>query len=281
MVYYNFTPKKKGFFERISLTTRLIILNVLLFIVFYSLISAGILSFEDVALTPLVVLSGSSLWTFISSMFMHSGITHLLFNMISLFFIGTLLERIIGRKRYFWFYMISGIFAGLIFVLLSGFFGGSSLGAKLFGDPGVLGVGASGAIFGLVGVLSVLIPNKKISLIAGPLIAIIFSSFLSNAFPGSALVGFLEIIFTIYIFASIFAIFSFNPRMYKISLPLEMPFWLIPLIAIIPLVVIGLFVDLPIGNSAHFGGLLVGLIYGFYLKKKYPQKVRKISSWFS
>ena len=281
MVYYNFTPKKKGFFERISFTTRLIILNVLLFIVFYSLISAGILSFEDVALTPLVVLSGSSLWTFISSMFMHSGITHLLFNMISLFFIGTLLERIIGRKRYFWFYMISGIFAGLIFVLLSGFFGGSSLGAKLFGDPGVLGVGASGAIFGLVGVLSVLIPNKKISLIAGPLIAIIFSSFLSNAFPGSALVGFLEIIFTIYIFASIFAIFSFNPRMYKISLPLEMPFWLIPLIAIIPLVVIGLFVDLPIGNSAHFGGLLVGLIYGFYLKKKYPQKVRKISSWFS
>ncbi|MBU2612386.1 MAG: rhomboid family intramembrane serine protease [Nanoarchaeota archaeon] len=281
MVYYNFTPKKKGFFERISLTTRLIILNVLLFIVFYSLISAGILSFEDVALTPLVVLSGSSLWTFISSMFMHSGITHLLFNMISLFFIGTLLERIIGRKRYFWFYMISGIFAGLIFVLLSGFFGGSSLGAKLFGDPGVLGVGASGAIFGLVGVLSVLIPNKKISLIAGPLIAIIFSSFLSNAFPGSAFVGFLEIIFTIYIFASIFAIFSFNPRMYKISLPLEMPFWLIPLIAIIPLVVIGLFVDLPIGNSAHFGGLLVGLIYGFYLKKKYPQKVRKISSWFS
>jgi membrane associated rhomboid family serine protease len=40
-------------------------------------------------------------------------------------------------------------------------------------------------------------------------------------------------------------------------------------------------IGLPIGNTAHLGGLLVGLGYGFYLKNKYPNKTRMISRHFS
>jgi len=34
---------------------------------------------------------------------------------------------------------------------------------------------------------------------------------------------------------------------------------------------------LPIGNTAHFGGFLVGIIYGVYLRKKYPRKIQLLN----
>ena len=71
--------------------------------------------------------------------------------------------------------------------------------------------------------------------------------------------------------------FSFNPRTRKIAVPVGMPFWLLPIIAIVPLVIIGLFVQLPIGNTAHLGGLLAGLIYGLYLRMKYKKKVEVLN----
>jgi membrane associated rhomboid family serine protease len=38
---------------------------------------------------------------------------------------------------------------------------------------------------------------------------------------------------------------------------------------------------LPIGNTAHLGGLIVGLGYGFYLKRAFPKKTEMISRYFS
>jgi membrane associated rhomboid family serine protease len=64
--------------------------------------------------------------------------------------------------------------------------------------------------------------------------------------------------------------------MRKIILPLDLAFWIVPLVAIVPLVVISIFVELPIGNSAHFGGLIIGLIYGFYLKRKFKNKTKNL-----
>ena len=213
-------------------------------------------------------------------MFMHGGFPHLIFNMISLAFVGTFIERIIGKRRFILFYLLSGIIAGILFVLLAGFFGSSYLGGRLFGNPDVFGVGASGAIFGLVGLIAILTPKNKVYLIAGPLIAIILEAILGN-FLSQNIMSVISVLSTIYIFVSIFAMFSFNPKTRRFALPLEMPFWLLPIIAIVPLVVIGLFVELPIANSAHFGGLLVGLLYGLYLKIKYPKKTAIISRYFS
>ncbi|GAJ16511.1 unnamed protein product, partial [marine sediment metagenome] len=48
---------------------------------------------------------------------------------------GGMMERVIGKKRFLWFYLISGLLAGLLFVFLSYFFGNTELGARIFGGP--------------------------------------------------------------------------------------------------------------------------------------------------
>lgn len=77
-------------------------------------------------------------WRMITSTFLHSPNTflHLLFNMYSLFIFGPVIESLVGRVRFLVLYLVSG-FAGSVAVLLMA--------------PGIAVVGASGAIFGLMG----------------------------------------------------------------------------------------------------------------------------------
>ncbi|MCL5730083.1 MAG: rhomboid family intramembrane serine protease [Candidatus Pacearchaeota archaeon] len=264
----------------LSVNTILILINFVLFIILSVLVSINPNFLSYFSLNPSNVLQGKYLWTFLTSMFSHVYFWHIAFNMISLFFVGVLAERIIGPKRYLLFYLAAGLFAGLVFVLLAGFLGTNPLGAKLFGSPDTAGIGASGAIFGIVGLLAVLTPKNRIYLVAGPLIAIIAESVLSN-FASAPIMSAVDLVVTVYVFFSLFAMFSFNSFMRKIIVPINLPFWMLPIIAIVPLVVIGLFVPLPIGNSAHLGGLLIGLAYGFYLKHKFPRKTEMISRAFS
>ena len=263
-------------------TGKLILINVIAFFIFFIFLGTfGEQIISKTALQPSIFMAGQNLWTLLTSMFMHAGIGHLLANMISLFFIGLFVEKLIGSRRFLIFYFGAGIFAGLFYAVMSFFFGNSALGAKIFGAPTIPAMGASGAIFGLLGLLAVLTPLNKIYLIAGPLIAIILQSTLAAMFPTSQLISSLNIFVTIYFIFAIYAIFSFNPKMRRLALPIEMHLWILPIIAIVPLVIIGLFISLPIGNAAHFGGLLVGLAYGFYLRKKYPRKTARISRHFS
>ncbi|MBT4165418.1 rhomboid family intramembrane serine protease [archaeon] len=277
---------KPNYFESVarkfSVTNWLILINTLVFILVMVLLPF----FGEEKMMGLLALQANaffsgSLWTVFTSMFMHGNFAHLLFNMISLFFIGNFVERIIGRKKFFWFYLISGILAGFFYVLLSYFFGISELGARIFVSPDTFAVGASGAIFALLGLLAVLTPKNRVYLIMGPLIAIIFQALIGQLFPSSRFLPLLDLLITVYFVVSVFAIFSFSSSFRKLALPLEMPFWVLPIIAIVPLVIIGLFVDLPIGNTAHLGGLLVGLVYASYLKEKYPNKTRHLSVMFS
>jgi membrane associated rhomboid family serine protease len=220
------------------------------------------------------------IWTLITSMFVHIQIWHILANMFSLFFIGNFVEKLIGRKRFFWVYLVSGIFAGLVYVFLSYFFGGSFIGARLFGSPDTFAVGASGAVFSQLGLLAVLTPYNSVFLIVGPLIAIIAEVFFAKIGFLNGFLPALEILISIYILIAIFSMFSFNSRLRKIAIPIRMHFWLLPIVAIVPLVLIGLFVDLPIGNSAHVGGLIAGLVYAFYLRNKYKKKTDLIRRYF-
>lgn len=76
-------------------------------------------------------------WRLITSMFLHIGTFHLLLNMLALYFLGTLTERIFGNSRYVTIYMIAGIAGSL---------------ASFAFNPAVA-AGASGAIYGLFGAL--------------------------------------------------------------------------------------------------------------------------------
>jgi len=276
--FYQIQNKRSRLFN-LNMTFLLIIANVVIF--FLVLITESFYpKLNDyIALTPNLIIHGQYLWTLVTSIFVHASFAHLFFNMVSLFFLGMLVERIIGKKRFFWFFLIAGIFAGLFFALLSGFFG-YGFGEKIFGSPLIPGVGASGAIFGLVGILTVLIPKKKVYLVAGPLIAIIIQAVLDSVFSTNPLIGVLDTIVSIYVIISIFSMLSPNPFFQKLSIPLGMPFWVFPIISIIPLIIIGLFVTLPIGNTAHLGGFVLGIVYGFYLKKKYKNKTKYISNYF-
>ena len=278
------------FFRKLSVTNWLIIVNVVCFLIMIILTSI----WGDQKVSELFALQANlffsgSVWTLLTSMFMHANIWHLLFNMISLFFIGNFVEKLIGRKRLFWFYMIAGLFAGLFYVVLSYFFGnmiivlGSvsfNIGEKIFTSPSTFAVGASGAIFGLVGLLALLTPKNKVYLLAGPLIAIIIEAFFESAFPNAAFTAALSLIITFYFLLSVFSIFSLNPLLRKISFPIAMSFWLLPIVAIIPLIIIGLFFVLPIGNMAHLGGLIAGLVYAGYLRNKYKKKTTMIRKYF-
>jgi membrane associated rhomboid family serine protease len=80
-------------------------------------------------------------WRLITSAFMHYGPFHLLINMYGLYFAGSLLERAIGQWRFLLLYLVSGL-AG-------------SAGALVW-SPNGLTLGASGALFGILGALFVL-----------------------------------------------------------------------------------------------------------------------------
>ncbi len=80
-------------------------------------------------------------WMLVTHIFVHSGILHLLYNAFGLALFGTILEKKIGSKQFLILFFASGIAAGIA----SAFFYPASLGA-------------SGAVFGIIGALAVLMP---------------------------------------------------------------------------------------------------------------------------
>jgi len=88
------------------------------------------------ALIPALVAEGEA-WRLVTSVFLHSGFAHLALNMISLYFLGSFAEVQFGRWRFLALYFLSGIAGGLALLY--------------FGSYTAPAVGASGAIFGLLG----------------------------------------------------------------------------------------------------------------------------------
>jgi len=86
--------------------------------------------------TPLIL--EGQWWRLITPMFLHIGIIHLLMNSMALYFLGTTVERIFGRFRF------------LFIFLLAGFMGNV---ASFVFSPQSISAGASGGIFGLFGAL--------------------------------------------------------------------------------------------------------------------------------
>lgn len=263
----------------VSWTNWMIFANVIAFIAFMILLAINNDYFKLIEINPKHFIEGKSYWTALTSMFMHQGGFHLFVNMLSLFFLGNLTEKIVGRKRLLLVYFAAGILGALFFVA-SAYFGSAIGGERVFGSVDDYAAGASGAIFGLLGLLAVLIPSFRVFLIAGPILIIIAQVVIGQFIPESLATGF-GFLMSILMFVSIFGMFSSNKILRRLAWPIEMPLWVAPIAAIVPLVLISLFVRLPIGNSAHLGGLIAGLIYGSFLRMKYAKKVMLLQRYFT
>ena len=218
-VYEVSSRKRNPFGFSLGVNGWLVLVTAVLFLVSL-FFSSGFVE-KYLAIDPFYILQGKYLWTFLTSIFMHANFFHLFVNMLSLVFIGGLIQKILGPKRYIWFYLISGIVGGLFFVLFYLISGNTT---------NVPAVGASGALFGLIGLLMLLTPNLPVYIMFIPI-----PIKMKYAAPGILIL-----------------------------------LWAISIAG-----------NVPIGNMAHLGGLIAGLGYGFYLKKKYKNKTRMISKRFS
>jgi rhomboid protease GluP len=141
------------------------------------------------ALVPTLVQQGQW-WRLFTVMFLHASIPHILFNMMSLVVVGMLTERLYGSFRFLAIYLGSGLIGALV----------SYEHAVLAGQTGMVAVGASGAIFGIVGALltlrfqrSEVIPDylrSRISVSMVPIVALnLFLGYTTPYIDNSAHLG--------------------------------------------------------------------------------------------
>jgi len=137
-------------------------------------------------------------WTIVTNLFIHAGFGHIIVNMLTLYFFGTYLRRLVGNNRFLTVYFGGGILGNILFILLA--------------PPLSIAVGASGAIFALGGALAAMRPRI---------------------------------------------------RVFVFPIPVPMPLWV---------AVIGGFLILSflpyIAWQAHLGGLVFGLIAGYFFRRR-------------
>lgn len=159
-------PKRKTEkYKKSSLTLGLIAINIILFII-SSAISGNIFDIDSMTLLKLgakynPAINNGEVWRLITAAFLHGGIMHLACNMYSLYIVGSQIEVIYGKKKYIIIYFFSALGSSGLSYLLA---------------PRSLSVGASGAIFGLMGALLVFVLRNRKKLnkgIIGNLIAVI------------------------------------------------------------------------------------------------------------
>jgi len=125
----------------------------------WTIIGVNLLLFIATIIAPnLILLLGlqpasflSRPWTIVTNLFIHSGVWHILANMITLYFFGSFLYQLIGRNRFLLVYFAGGILGNIFYILLAS-------------SPFSIAIGASGAIFAVAGVLVVMMPRLRVLL---------------------------------------------------------------------------------------------------------------------
>lgn len=120
---------------------RLIAANIIVFFLQYTMPGLA----NPLVFIPDAVLSRP--WTIVTYMFLHAGFTHILFNMIGLFFFGPRVEARIGSTRFVQLYFVSGISGALLSFLFA---------------PSSAIVGASAAVFGVMLAFAMFWPRDRI-----------------------------------------------------------------------------------------------------------------------
>ena len=96
---------------------------------------------EDYGMWPFGIVLYGEWWRLLTAAFLHGSWLHIAFNMYVLFVLGPTLERVLGHLRFIVLYIVAAL--------------GGSVASYVFSDPRTVSVGASGAIFGLMGALIV------------------------------------------------------------------------------------------------------------------------------
>lgn len=159
--YYNNNGERGGgFLSNVPRVTKnLLIINVLIYIATY----VGERMLQTNVMSWLVLYDPRStlfrIWQPITYMFMHGGFWHIFMNMYTLFIFGSVVERMIGEKKFLMMYIISGLGAALTHIVV--------MIAMKGGAAPMLG--ASGAVYGVLITYAMIFPESRISLIFPPI----------------------------------------------------------------------------------------------------------------
>ena len=178
MAYYyygNDGGRRGGFLSSLPpVTKNLIIINVIVFL-------ASLLN-ENFMIGTFALFYPTSpyfhWWQVVTHMFMHGGFWHIFFNMYTLLIFGGVVERILGSKKFLFFYFICGLGAvalhlGVEYLQMQSYMQGAALGnataiqniALIKNTPTV---GASGAIYGVLMGYAMLFPESRMTLLFPP-----------------------------------------------------------------------------------------------------------------
>ncbi len=140
-----------------GMTYLLIAVNIVVFFIFIynqTVPDQEFPLFTEYGLTPTKIMQGENLVTLVTSMFLHADLLHLGMNMLFLFIAGDGVEREMGSARFLVFYLACGVLAGLFHVYTNAV-------------SEIPGIGASGAIFGILAAFAVLFPFRWLVTLLG------------------------------------------------------------------------------------------------------------------
>lgn len=138
-----FEQRLKLYFKKSPVTFVLLVINtIMFFVVFFN----GGFSTESLTnnggLVPKLVTDNKEYYRLLVAMFLHGSFLHFLMNSYFLYFLGSFTEKILGSTRYGIIYMLSGL--------------GSSVAVWLLSTPTTVTIGASGALYGIMGGLLIM-----------------------------------------------------------------------------------------------------------------------------
>lgn len=168
----------------------LIAINVLIFGYMFMLPENLLMEFiNQYAVIPQLIISGKNLFSLISSMFLHGGLGHIIGNMLFLNIFGDNLEDTLGHFKYLLYYLICGLGASALQILINP-------------TSTIPNLGASGAIAGIMGGYLVLFPRHKVDVlfsfgwtlrqISVPAYFMLFYWFLAQLFSGVGSLAFMD-----------------------------------------------------------------------------------------
>jgi membrane associated rhomboid family serine protease len=158
----------KAILRKPTVVLAIIKLNIIVFILWWIAPMMNLeLFMENNFLVSWDGLMQGRVWTLLASEFSHNMFFHIFINMYAFIGFGTVLENVMGAKKFLKFYLLAAITASLCHALVSAF---------LIHEPSLPALGASGAISGVILLFSLMFPQEKILLLGLIPIPAIFAS---------------------------------------------------------------------------------------------------------